>query len=56
MNLLIDSGIYETLLMEEQWERIWLEGTNRKPELNMSTLRLAPYGTNEILKLLEVIC
>ena len=49
-NMLIDSGIHETLLTEEQWERMWPEVTDRNPKLNTSALKLVPYGTNKILK------
>ena len=51
-NLLIDSGIYKTLLMEEQWERLWLEGMNRMPKLEESGIRLISYGTDRSLELL----
>ena len=44
-NLLIDSGVYKTLLTEGQWENIRPGGANRRPELNKSMIRLVPYGT-----------
>ena len=54
-NLLTDSGIHETLLMEEKQERMWLEGTDSKPDLNTSALRLVPYGMKRSLELLGKI-
>ena len=36
--------------MKEQWERMWLEGMNRKPELNTSAQKQVSYGLNKILE------
>ena len=36
-DLLIDSGVYRTLLMEEQWKQIQPEGANRMQKLKKSS-------------------
>ena len=51
-DLLIDSGVYRTVLTEEQWKQIQPEGANRMPKLNKSTVRLMPYGTDKTLEML----
>ena len=49
-DLLIDLGVYRTLLTEEHWKRIQPEGANKMPELKESTIRFVPYGTKKPLK------
>ena len=51
-DLLIDSGVYRTVLTEEQWRQIQPEGANRMPELKKTAVRLVPYGTKKTLEML----
>ena len=52
VNFLIDSGVYRTLLTEEQWLKVQAVKGNRKPRLKKNMVRLVPYGTSEGLTVL----
>ena len=36
VEFLIDSGVYRTLLTEEQWKKVQADGSNRKPKLKIN--------------------
>ena len=50
--LIIDSGVYKTLLTEELWENLWPERINSTPQLEESTVRCIPYRNGRNLELL----
>ena len=52
VEFLIDSGVYRTLLTEEQWKKVQADGSNRKPKLKINKVRLVPYGTSQGLTVL----
>ena len=51
-SFLIDSGVYRTLLSEEQWQLVQADKNNRRPKLKKNKVRLVPYGTNQHLEVL----
>ena len=42
VKLLIDSGVYRTLLSEEDWQRVQASGTNRTTKLKNNKVRFVP--------------
>ena len=52
VEFLIDSGVYRTLLTEEQWQRVQADKNNRKPTLKRNRVKLVPYGTSQGLTVL----
>ena len=53
VKFLIDTGVYRTLLREEHWNKLQPEVRNRMSKLRESKVKLVPYGTSRVLKLLE---
>ena len=49
---LIDSGVYRTLLSEEQWRQVQADKNNRKPKLKRNRVKLVPYGTSQNLEVM----
>ena len=49
---LIDSGVYRTLLSEEQWRQVRADKDNRKPKLKRNRVKLVPYGTSQNLEVM----
>ena len=52
VEFLIDMGLYRTLLTEEHWNQLQPEVRDRMSKLRESKVKLVPYGTIGVLKLL----
>ena len=52
VEFLIDSGVYRTLLTEEQWQRVQAAKNHRRPTLKRNRVKLVPYGTSQGLTVL----
>ena len=52
VKLLIDSGVYRTLLSEEDWQQVQAGKNNRMPKLKRNKVKLVPYGTSQNLEVM----
>ena len=52
VQLLIDSGVYRTLLSEEHWLQVKASKTTSKPKLKRNKVRFVPYGTSQTLEVM----
>ena len=52
VNMLIDSGVYRTLLLEKDWQRVQAGGNGKKPKLKSNDITFRPYGPSQPLVVL----